>query len=922
MASSRSHRGGIRRLSLVTWAGMLILLALAIFATLSSASPIREKMVKKEESRALVTESDQAGQKMQPGDSVRTDVMSIASNPVKSIQALPPRNNNLVDVALMAKDAKARDELSVAGSREVYMGIAVTTTSPGTAGAKDSEIRAQQNSVDEYFRQYYNSTNAPLTWQRCVGGGILLAIGLYLTLFGYRFQRFTLLLTGFIGGVIAAYAILVNVEPEQQWSNRVLVYCAVCIAAGLFIGLLMLLLNRWAIWVLGGAGGLCLGVFILSWRNGTLIHSGAGRIGLMVGCAALGLLLGLVVGPYIIVFASVLLGGYMFTIGLDLFLRTGFMENYKNMFSTSNTANYTLNGGIYGMLGVVSLMYLLGLLIQLPLYIRHLRYQRLKRRAAAVPPVGGPGAPYYGYNNRPYPPGASRENLLGPNSGAPGTEKREYNWWGKRINKEPAYPQQPPYYYNEKSPGVTPPPRAARVATAGAAPSLHGSELTTPTAAAQSVDGKTVVFEEQKDWRGRTKVVPKVVAAGAAGAATGAAAASTAPSNASIRTETPTVAPPPPPPPGTMQGAAMPTNWLGQHKLVSTVDKKSTTIDKIPKETKAEHKAAKAAAADAAYNKYYGPSPSAAGPQPRNSTDVVAASADGTQKKKKTWNPFGKDKHEVSGMTGAAAAKGHQPRVTFSQVEGPDSTDHHDNEVVGVASVHSDKGKGKALDEPQPQPQQQQQPFFNQTMGIQPQMQPNAYSSGYSPYGYYQPPPPAPPQPQPSQDQMAYILVGVDGQSPSMMENVRSQPPSRSQSQLQSQPQPQPQSQAVVPAPAPAPVAGPAAAMPTPPAPMTAAAPVPAPAPALATPAATASTPTPGATTTTTTAPATTTTPSTPAAVAQETAAAPAKQRHGKKLMGSSMSKLFGRRSEEQTDPIKDRNTDELMATSTTTPAV
>lgn len=54
---------------------------------------------------------------------------------------------------------------------------------------------------------------------------------------------------------IAAYAILLNTEPDGLWSNRVLIYCAVCIAAGLLIGVVMLGLNKYATWILGGAGG-------------------------------------------------------------------------------------------------------------------------------------------------------------------------------------------------------------------------------------------------------------------------------------------------------------------------------------------------------------------------------------------------------------------------------------------------------------------------------------------------------------------------------------------------------------------------------------------------------------------------------------------------------------------------------------------
>ncbi|KAF9368173.1 hypothetical protein CPC16_005615, partial [Podila verticillata] len=284
-----------------------------------------------------------------------------------------------------------------------------------------------QSSFSDYFSDNYNRIDVPLSWQRIISGAVLMAVGLVLGLYGFRHLRFSLLLTGFVGGGakhgkhffegdmlfqmdgstkhlryllgIAAFAILTNTEPSTLWSDRILIYCAVCIAAGLLIGLVMLALNKYASWILGGAGGLALGVYILSWKDGGLIHNTAGRIGLMAGAAAFGILLSLVLRDLTIVFATVLIGGYMFTLGLDMFLRTGFLENYKNLFRTGSEVPYTINGGIYGMLGVLSLTFVLGYLFQIPLYFAHRRKVRAAARASAVPPVNGP---YGGPVNGPY----------------------------------------------------------------------------------------------------------------------------------------------------------------------------------------------------------------------------------------------------------------------------------------------------------------------------------------------------------------------------------------------------------------------------------------------------------------------------------------------------------------------------------------
>ncbi|KAG0085679.1 hypothetical protein BGZ93_003451 [Podila epicladia] len=405
------------------------------------------------------------------------------------------------------------------------MALAASSSSPSTTIHIES-------SFTDYFSENYNRINVPLTWQRVISGGVLLAVGLVLGLYGYRYLQFSLLLTGFIGGGIAAFAILTNTEPDTLWSNRILIYVSVCVAAGLLVGLLMLALNKFAAWVLGGAGGLALGVYILSWKDGGLIHNTAGRIGLMAGAAALGMFLSCILGSLTVIFATVLIGGYMFTIGLDMFLRTGFLENYQHLFKTGSQVPYSLNGGIYGMLGVLSLMFLLGYLVQIPLYFRHRRKVRAAARASAVPPV----APYP-YGTSPYGPyGGSQYDSRDHLQQAP----HEYTWWGKRKTpKEPMYSTGPygHHGYTEKGyqhlPNQSvsssnllnqhpaqqqnvyhPPPVAQPVLQPQPQPQPQVKPSSQPINAlsATTTSGeKAVVFEEKKNWLGRTKVVPKLV---------------------------------------------------------------------------------------------------------------------------------------------------------------------------------------------------------------------------------------------------------------------------------------------------------------------------------------------------------------------------------------------------------------------------
>ncbi|KAF9094125.1 hypothetical protein BGX29_009644 [Mortierella sp. GBA35] len=332
--------------------------------------------------------------------------------------------------------------------------------------ASSVQVITVQSSFTDFFSSNYNRIQTPLNWQRVISGGVLLGVGVLLCLFGFRYLRFSLLLTGFIGGGIAAFAILTNTEPDGLWSNRILIYVAVCIAAGLLIGVLMLGLNKCAAWILGGAGG-----------------------------------------------------GYMFTLGLDMFLRTGFLENYKYLFRTGNNVPYQMYSGIYGMLGILSLTFLLGYLFQIPLYFLHKRKQR-----AHIPP-----AEPYGVSNRDSQYGGqwgsqygSRDHLGAPqNQGA----LAEYTWWGKRKTKET--PMNNPYNHGYSEKGYQPvysqnnlnqpihgennlshPTHDTPVATSSST-HVQASQAALVGGTASTTTEKPVVFEE-KNWLGRTKVVPKL----------------------------------------------------------------------------------------------------------------------------------------------------------------------------------------------------------------------------------------------------------------------------------------------------------------------------------------------------------------------------------------------------------------------------
>ncbi|KAF9925245.1 hypothetical protein FBU30_004963 [Linnemannia zychae] len=203
-----------------------------------------------------------------------------------------------------------------------------------------------------------------LTWQRIVAGAVLILIGLLLTFRGYRHYRFTMFLAGFITGCVVVYSILVNVEPARGWDWRQVIYVFSCLGGGLLLGLICFALNRFTVWILGGLAGLATALYILAWRSEGLIRNRAGRIGLLAGAPALGIILALIMGRRILIPASAIVGAYLSVIGLDLFARTGFASSIPRFFTKNNSVDYHLNTNLYIFLGIIGGLILLGTLFQ------------------------------------------------------------------------------------------------------------------------------------------------------------------------------------------------------------------------------------------------------------------------------------------------------------------------------------------------------------------------------------------------------------------------------------------------------------------------------------------------------------------------------------------------------------------------------
>ncbi|KAI9014645.1 hypothetical protein BC832DRAFT_161719 [Gaertneriomyces semiglobifer] len=211
------------------------------------------------------------------------------------------------------------------------------------------------------------SAKAAITAHTGVLGAITIIAGLILLFLGHRLFYPTLFLGGFYLFGSIGYAILVNVEPAGGYgSNRDTILLVGSLAIGLVGGIISVCLVKFGLACIGAAGGVALGLFILSLKDGGLFGGIAKTIFLIVMGIVGAIVILWLVKPAVIVTTSVL-GAYSIMFGVDVFTRKGFHDATRRFFSSSNKPNfdvYTRDGAVLAQLISVVVLAIIGIIVQ------------------------------------------------------------------------------------------------------------------------------------------------------------------------------------------------------------------------------------------------------------------------------------------------------------------------------------------------------------------------------------------------------------------------------------------------------------------------------------------------------------------------------------------------------------------------------
>ncbi|KAL1914150.1 uncharacterized protein VTP21DRAFT_10815 [Calcarisporiella thermophila] len=168
-----------------------------------------------------------------------------------------------------------------------------------------------------------NFENPPITPTRATVGSLLILIGLYLLFAATYFLRLTYSLITLMLATTLSYIALANAEPPWGYENRHVVYTAVPLAAGMLGAGGGVFLGRMGPYVAGGAGGMSMGVHLLSWNEHHVIYNEMARYFVLAFFVVVGVFLAGSMQGHAVILSLAFMGAMCVMLGVDYFTNAG-----------------------------------------------------------------------------------------------------------------------------------------------------------------------------------------------------------------------------------------------------------------------------------------------------------------------------------------------------------------------------------------------------------------------------------------------------------------------------------------------------------------------------------------------------------------------------------------------------------------------
>ncbi|KAK9713049.1 hypothetical protein K7432_006733 [Basidiobolus ranarum] len=201
--------------------------------------------------------------------------------------------------------------------------------------------------------------------EQLVAAIVCIVVGFLFCFFGRHLVKVTIFIAGFFFFAGLSLFLAEKIQPVADGdTSKSWIYLGVSCAIGILGGLLLLCLWKLGLAIIGGLGGFSLAMLILSLKSGMLISSGTPRTIFIVAMVLVGLVSILFFEKHIMIICTAISGAYIFVIGLDHFLKTGFTGQLNLFWGGDSNVFYHTDAKVYAMLGSTVAIALIGILVQ------------------------------------------------------------------------------------------------------------------------------------------------------------------------------------------------------------------------------------------------------------------------------------------------------------------------------------------------------------------------------------------------------------------------------------------------------------------------------------------------------------------------------------------------------------------------------
>ncbi|ORE08092.1 hypothetical protein BCV72DRAFT_204219 [Rhizopus microsporus var. microsporus] len=205
-----------------------------------------------------------------------------------------------------------------------------------------------------------------ITPQNGVAAGILIVLGLYLMIFGFRSFRLTLAVCGYITFGLITWVAMANNQPYYGYINNDVTLIAVPAGLGILGAIIYALFWSISIYLIGSMGGFALALYILCCKENLVITQVPARAALMVSLPVFFSFLTFFAERYVLLFSFAFVGSYIFMIGVDFLAHTGYLAGVKKILDGNpyHQVIYQINSKVLAIIILIPIIWLISFIWQ------------------------------------------------------------------------------------------------------------------------------------------------------------------------------------------------------------------------------------------------------------------------------------------------------------------------------------------------------------------------------------------------------------------------------------------------------------------------------------------------------------------------------------------------------------------------------